>query len=262
MNFIGIDIGSLTTKVVLLKHGKIIDSLIERSTYNFQESGKKIYLKILEKTHLREDQIQKVMVTGYGRHSNFNLNEEKITEISAHARGVSFFFPKAKTIIDIGGQDSKVIIISKKSKNVLDFQMNDKCAAGTGRFLEVMANALHVPIEIFGDLSLKSTNPENISSMCTVFAESEIIGLFAKGAKKEDIAAGLHKSIANRVGNMALRLNCQSPLIFCGGVAKNSAVKKALEMKLNMKIKIPPHPQLTGALGAALIAWDKNKSGK
>ncbi|UYP48317.1 hypothetical protein NEF87_004602 [Candidatus Lokiarchaeum ossiferum] len=260
MFFIGIDIGSLTTKVVLLKNGKIVDFLIERSTYNFQDSGKKIFYKIIQKNNLQKDQIQKIMLTGYGRHSNLKLNEEKITEISAHARGVQYYFPKAKTIIDIGGQDSKVIIISKKSKNVLDFQMNDKCAAGTGRFLEVMAKALQVPIEQFGELSLKSENPENISSMCTVFAESEIIGLFARGAKKEDIAAGLHQSIAKRVGNMALRLDCQTPLIFCGGVAHNSAVKKALEEKLNMKIKIPSQPQLTGALGAALIAWEKKET--
>ncbi len=259
MYFIGIDIGSLTTKVVLLQNGKLMDSLIERSTYNFQESGKKIFLQILDKNALQPDQIQKIMVTGYGRHSNLNINEEKITEISAHAKGVQYFFPKVRTIIDIGGQDSKVIIISKKSKSVLDFQMNDKCAAGTGRFLEVMSAALSVPIEDFGDLSLKGTDPENISSMCTVFAESEIIGLFAKGAKKENIAAGLHQSIAKRVGNMALRLDCQSPLIFCGGVAKNPAVKVALEEKLKMKIKIPPYPQLTGALGAALIAWERSK---
>ncbi|WP_371803885.1 acyl-CoA dehydratase activase [Candidatus Lokiarchaeum ossiferum] len=257
MFFIGIDIGSLTTKAVLLKNGEIVDFLIERSTYNFQDSGKEIFCKIIQKNNLQKEQIQKIMLTGYGRHSNLKLNEEKITEISAHARGVQYYFPKAKTIIDIGGQDSKVIIISKKSKNVLDFQMNDKCAAGTGRFLEVMAKALQVPIEQFGELSLKSDNPENISSMCTVFAESEIIGLFARGAKKEDIAAGLHQSIAKRVGNMALRLDCQKPLIFCGGVAHNSAVQKALEEKLNMKIKIPPQPELTGALGAALIAWEK-----
>jgi predicted CoA-substrate-specific enzyme activase len=258
MNIIGIDIGSLSTKVALVQDGQFIDSLIDRSTYKFKEVGIQLFNNILEKNHLRSDQIDSIISTGYGRHT-LDIAKEKITEITAHARGVQFYFPDVRSIIDIGGQDSKVIILSTKTKKVIDFQMNDKCAAGTGRFLEVMAHALEVDISEFGPLALKSTNPESISSTCTVFAESEVISLFAKGSPKEDIAAGIHNSIAKRVGSMAKRLNVAPQLIFCGGVAKNPAVKKALEQELGFEIQTPPDPQITGALGAALIEFDRRK---
>ncbi|MBD3350997.1 MAG: 2-hydroxyglutaryl-CoA dehydratase [Candidatus Lokiarchaeota archaeon] len=255
---IGIDIGSLSTKVALIKDGKFMDSLIDRSTYKFKEVGNQLYQKILEKNSILEDQIYKIVSTGYGRHS-IDIAEKQITEITAHARGAQYYFPDACSVIDIGGQDSKAILISKKTGKVLDFQMNDKCAAGTGRFLEVMASALEVDISEFGDLALQSEEPEEISSMCTVFAESEVISLFAQGAKKEDIAAGIHQSIAKRVGGMAKRIGAQPLLVFCGGVAKNAGVKKALEDELGFSIERPPDPQITGALGAALKVYDKYK---
>jgi predicted CoA-substrate-specific enzyme activase len=255
MNVIGIDIGSLTTKVALISDGKLIDYLIDRSTYRFSEVGHELFNKLLKKNNLSRNQISRIISTGYGRHS-IDLAEEKVTEISAHARGVQYYFPDVRSIIDIGGQDSKVIIISDKTGKVIDFQMNDKCAAGTGRFLEVMSKALEVKMSEFGTLSLKSGNPESISSMCTVFAESEVISLFAKGSPKQDIAAGIHKSIGKRVGGMAKRLEVKPPLVFCGGVAKNPAVKKALELELGFNLLIPQDPQITGALGAALVAYD------
>jgi (R)-2-hydroxyacyl-CoA dehydratese activating ATPase len=253
---IGIDIGSLSTKIALVIDGKFIDSIVNRSTYRFKEVGNKIFQEILTKHNLTESSIDVIISTGYGRHT-LDIANEQVTEITAHARGVQYFFPDARSIIDIGGQDSKVIIISKKTGKVLDFQMNDKCAAGTGRFLEVMAQALEVDISEFGPLSLKGKNPEQISSMCTVFAESEVISLFAKGSPKEDIAAGIHQSIAKRVGGMAKRLNVMEPLIFVGGVAKNEGVKKALEEVVKLPMKSPENPQITGALGAAMIAYDK-----
>ncbi|MHA1341393.1 MAG: acyl-CoA dehydratase activase [Promethearchaeota archaeon] len=256
MKIIGIDIGSLSTKVALVEDGKLIDYLVDRSTYRFKEVGKELFNKLLEKYNLKREQIAKIISTGYGRHT-IDIAEENITEISAHARGVQYFFPDVRSIIDIGGQDSKAIVISSKTGKILDFQMNDKCAAGTGRFLEVMAHALEVDISELGQIALKSKKPENISSMCTVFAESEVISLFAKGSSKEDIAMGIHNAIAKRVGGMARRLDVQPPLVFCGGVAKNPAVKKALENVLGFEIKVPPNPQITGALGAALIAYDK-----
>jgi predicted CoA-substrate-specific enzyme activase len=256
MNIIGIDIGSLSTKVALVQDGKFIDSIVDRSTYKFKEVGNTLFQSILSRNNLTEKDLQSIISTGYGRHT-IDIAKEKVTEITAHARGVQYFFPDVKSIIDIGGQDSKVIIISQKTKKVLDFQMNDKCAAGTGRFLEVMAHALEVDIKEFGTMSLKSNSPEQISSMCTVFAESEVISLFAKGSPKENIAAGIHLSIAKRVGSMAKRLNVVSPLVFCGGVAKNPAVKKALEQELKLELLVPPDPQITGALGAALIEYDK-----
>jgi predicted CoA-substrate-specific enzyme activase len=254
--FIGIDIGSLATKVALLDNGNLLDFRTERSTFDFKRIGLNLFTDVLEANNLKRDDVF-VMSTGYGRNT-IDFADDRITEITAHARGVQFFFQEAHSVIDIGGQDSKAILISEKTGNVIDFQMNDKCAAGTGRFLEVMANALEIPIDQIGGLSLKSNNPASISSTCTVFAESEVISLFAKGTKKENIAAGIHKSIARRVAGMAKRIGVAPLLVFCGGVAKNVAVKKFLEEELGFEIVTPDQPQLTGAIGAALIAQEHN----
>ncbi len=255
--FIGIDIGSLASKVVLLSNeGKLVDYRVERSTFDFKKVGNNLFNDILEKNNLNKGDVF-IMSTGYGRNT-LDIADDRITEITAHARGAQYFFPEAHSVIDIGGQDSKAILISKKTGNVMDFQMNDKCAAGTGRFLEVMAHALEVPIEEIGELALNSNKPSAISSTCTVFAESEVISLFARGTSKHDIAAGIHKSIARRVAGMAKRIGVAHLLVFCGGVAKNIAVKKFLEEELGYEIVIPKHPQLTGAIGAALIAQEHN----
>jgi len=251
---IGIDIGSLATKVVLLDDNKLVDYRVDRSTYDFKRIGHNLFDDILEKNNLKSSDVY-VMSTGYGRNS-IDIADDRITEITAHARGTQYFFPEVHSVIDIGGQDSKAIVISKKTGKVIDFQMNDKCAAGTGRFLEVMARALEVPIEEIGTFALKSNDPAAISSTCTVFAESEVISLFARGASKEDIASGIHKSIARRVAGMAKRIGVAPQLAFCGGVAKNNAVKKYLEVELGFDIVRPEHPQLTGAIGAALIAQE------
>lgn len=252
MKTIGVDIGSLATKVVLLDDNKLVDYRVDRSTYDFKRIGHNLFDDILEKNNLKSSDVY-VMSTGYGRNS-IDIADDRITEITAHARGTQYFFPEVHSVIDIGGQDSKAIVISKKTGKVIDFQMNDKCAAGTGRFLEVMAHALEVPIEEIGTFALKSNNPAAISSTCTVFAESEVISLFARGASKEDIASGIHKSIARRVAGMSKRIGVAPQLVFCGGVAKNNAVKKYLEVELGFDIVRPEHPQLTGAIGAALIA--------
>ncbi|MFX1427985.1 MAG: acyl-CoA dehydratase activase [Promethearchaeota archaeon] len=256
MHFIGLDIGSLATKIVLVNEGKLVDFRVERSTFDFKRVGNSLFNEILEKSGLSKSDVF-IMSTGYGRNT-IDIADDRITEITAHARGVQYFFPDAHSVIDIGGQDSKAILISKKTGNVMDFQMNDKCAAGTGRFLEVMAHALEVPIEEIGELALNSNKPSAISSTCTVFAESEVISLFARGTAKYDIAAGIHKSIARRVAGMAKRIGVAPLLVFCGGVAKNVAVKKFLEEELGFEIVIPNHPQLTGAIGAALIAQEHN----
>jgi predicted CoA-substrate-specific enzyme activase len=256
--FIGIDIGSLATKIALLDNGTLLDYRTERSTFDFKRIGHNLFNDILEKNDLQRQEVF-VMSTGYGRNT-IDFADDRITEITAHARGVQFFFQEAHSVIDIGGQDSKAILISNKTGNVIDFQMNDKCAAGTGRFLEVMANALEVPIDEIGELALKSNKPAAISSTCTVFAESEVISLFARGTNKENIAAGIHKSIARRVAGMAKRIGVSPLLVFCGGVAKNIAVKKFLEEELGFELVIPDHPQLTGAIGAALIAHEQNGS--
>ncbi|MFX0035777.1 MAG: acyl-CoA dehydratase activase [Candidatus Hermodarchaeota archaeon] len=263
MKTCGVDIGSLETKVVILDDNIIIDYRVGRSTFDFKRVGNNLFNELLEMNNLKKSDVY-VMSTGYGRNT-IDIADDRITEITAHARGVQYFFPDAQSVIDIGGQDSKAILISKKTGNVIDFQMNDKCAAGTGRFIEVMAGALEVPIQDIGELALNSNNPASISSTCTVFAESEVISLFAKGSKKEDIAAGIHKSIAKRVAGMAKRIGVAPLLVFCGGVAKNIGVKKFLEQELGFEIFIPvlngkSSAQLTGAIGAALIAQDQKNS--
>ena len=257
MKTVGVDIGSLVTKIALLDDSNMIDYRIDRSTFDFKRIGHNLFDDILEKNNLKRAEVF-VMSTGYGRNS-IDIADDRITEITAHARGAQYFYPEAHSVIDIGGQDSKAIVISKKTGNVIDFQMNDKCAAGTGRFLEVMAHALEIPIEEIGELALKSKNPASISSTCTVFAESEVISLFARGASKIDIAAGIHKSIARRVAGMAKRIGVGQTLVFCGGVAKNIAVKKYLEIELGYEIVTPEYPQLTGAIGAALIGQENMK---
>jgi predicted CoA-substrate-specific enzyme activase len=192
-----------------------------------------------------------ILVTGYGRVS-FNGVFRTVTEISCHARGVAALCPEARTIIDIGGQDSKVISINEKGK-VIDFAMNDKCAAGTGRFLQIMANTLGMDV---GELAA-SEDPSvmvGINSMCTVFAESEIVGLLARGSPKGGIIAGLHQSVGKRVATMARRLGVKEKIAFTGGVAQNAGVRRALEEELKSRVFVPEECQFTGALGAALLA--------
>jgi predicted CoA-substrate-specific enzyme activase len=256
MKVLGIDIGSLATKIVLMNsEQEIIDYGVERSTFDFKKVGRDLFKNILDKHNLSRSDVF-VMSTGYGRNT-IDFADDRITEISAHARGAQFYYPDAHSVIDIGGQDSKAIVISSKSGNVIDFQMNDKCAAGTGRFLEVMADALEVSLDKIGQLALNSSSPASISSTCTVFAESEVISLFAQGTQKKDIAAGIHRSIAKRVASMAKRIGVEPLLVFSGGVAKNDAVKKYLEKELGFEVYRPERPQLVGAIGAALIAKEK-----
>jgi predicted CoA-substrate-specific enzyme activase len=255
--YVGLDIGSLVTKIVLVdKNKQMLDWRQNRSTYDFKKVGRDLFKDILTKNNLSRSDVF-IMSTGYGRNT-IEFADDRITEISAHARGAQYFYPEARSVIDIGGQDSKAILISRKNGNVIDFQMNDKCAAGTGRFLEVMSNALEIPIDNMGTLALESHKPASISSTCTVFAESEVISLFAQGSLKKDIAAGIHKSIAKRVASMAKRIGVEPLLVFTGGVARNVAVEKYLEKELGFEIVRPEYPQLAGAIGAALIAMEKN----
>ena len=258
MFVIGLDIGSTTTKATILnEEKKILSYEIVPTGSNMLEAEKQVFDSVLKKANLKRNQISNIISSGYGRErSQFAVSQ--ITEIKAMAIGADYLYPGVKTLIDVGGQDSKAILISKKTGKVIDFQMNDKCAAGTGRFLEVMAHALEVPLDDIGKLALQSNQPASISSTCTVFAESEVISLFARGASKKDIASGIHKSIARRVAGMAKRIGVAPLLVFCGGVAKNVAVKSFLEEELGYEIVTPNQPQLTGAIGAALIAQEHN----
>jgi predicted CoA-substrate-specific enzyme activase len=182
-----------------------------------------------------------------------DIAHKKITEIMCHAEGARYFLPQTKSVIDIGGQDSKFIRLADTG-GVSDFVMNDKCAAGTGRFLEVMARALELNLEDFGKLSLMAKKPAKISSMCTVFAESEVISLISKGETRENIIAGIHESIASRMAAMMGRSGVAKPVVMTGGVAKNLGIKNALEKKLNIRIEVPATAQVNGAIGAAILA--------
>jgi predicted CoA-substrate-specific enzyme activase len=244
----GIDSGSATTKAVLLR-GKEMFYEIVPTGFDFQGAARDVYRAVLREAG--EQTAHYVAATGYGRHG-IGFAMKNVSEITAHAKGVHFLYPEVRGIIDIGGQDSKVIVV--EDGRVADFQMNDKCAAGTGRFLEHTARALEVSVDELGRLALASQNPTNISSMCTVFAESEVISLRSQGRSKEDIAAGLVDSIARRVAAMAKPMGLKDHVTLVGGVAKNQGIRIALERELGMKLFVPDEPQITGALGAALIA--------
>jgi len=198
------------------------------------------------------DSVRFVVGTGYGR-SNLPFVPKRVTEITCHGRGARYLFPKTRTILDIGGQDSKVIRLTAYGK-VADFAMNDKCAAGTGRFLEVMARALEVDLDEMGPLSLRSTRLIPISSMCTVFAESEVISLVAQSTAREDILNGIHHSICTRLAAMMDRVGLEPELTMTGGVAKNLGMVEHIRSMKGMEPNVPQEPQIVGALGAALIA--------
>lgn len=250
----GIDIGSITTKSAVMEERKLLGTKILFTGYNAEQAGTRVLDELLAELGLKRDDIGKTVSTGYGRNSVKNA-DKAITEITCHAAGAFFNNPHIRSIIDIGGQDSKSICIDDTGK-VKDFAMNDKCAAGTGRFLEVMARALEVDLDSFGEMSLHAENPSKISSLCTVFAESEVISLISKGEMRENIIAGIHESIAARVAAMANRIGIREPVMMTGGVAKNKGVVKALEDKLSMKIEISANAQENGAIGAALLAFN------
>ncbi|MFN3283710.1 MAG: acyl-CoA dehydratase activase [Pseudothermotoga sp.] len=252
--FVGIDSGSTTTKIAVIDAEKrlVYKNVVKTGAYP-AVTAKKLYDDVVEKFKTPRERIY-LVCTGYGR-TALDFANEKITEITCHAKGVHFLMPKVRTIIDIGGQDSKVIKI--EDGKVVEFAMNDKCAAGTGRFLEVMADVLDVPLQKIGGLSLQHSREIDISSVCTVFAESEVVSLRASGHKREDILYAIHKAIAKRIGAMYERVKGAPPVVLTGGVALNEGVKEALEKVLDIQITIPPEPILTGALGAAVMGYQK-----
>lgn len=248
----GIDVGAGTAKFVILKDGETLSRSVMPITGNIPNVVEKITRTTLEKAGISQSALDYVVSTGYGR-SLVPFANKTMTEILCHARGIHFLVPQAKTIIDIGTQDSKVIRVDGKG-GVTNFVMNDKCAAGTGRFLEVMSQVLGVQLDEMGSLSLTSTDPCQISSTCTVFAETEVVSLRAEGKGIQDLIAGIHLAIAKRVVSMGLSIKFEKETVFTGGVAINIGVKKALEAVLGVPIIVPPEPQTTGALGAALEA--------
>lgn len=257
----GVDIGAATAKAVILSSNNILSFSVLPTSYSVSQAGESALRKALEKVGLSFNDVQYIISTGYGRRA-VSFANKAVTEIICHAAGVSSIMPQARTIIDIGGQDSKVIELDD-SGNVINFIMNDKCAAGTGRFLEVMAGVLDVKINDMGPISLISKDPCEISSTCTIFAESEVVSLRAEGRSREDLLAGIHKAMSHRVVIMGKSVGFTNDVVFTGGVAKNVGIKEAMENEIGLQILIPEEPQIMGALGAAMLAQaDLEKPGK
>ena len=252
---LGIDIGSTASKCVMLADGKelVAKSLIAvgAGTSGPQRAIEEV-LKTAGKTR---EEMSFILATGYGRNSLEGFADHQMSELSCHAKGASFLFPEVRTVIDIGGQDVKILRVENGA--MTNFQMNDKCAAGTGRFLDVMARVLEVDVNDLGTLGAKSTKYVGISSTCTVFAESEVISQLAQDTDKCDIINGIHQSVAGRVAGLAHRVGVQDQVVMTGGVAQNQGVVTALEEQLGHKIHTSPLTQYVGALGAALFAYKK-----
>jgi len=250
--FAGIDIGSTMTKVVLMSEATLT-SVIGPTGPEHRKLANRVMEEALAKAKLAFEDITYVVATGYGR-INVPFADKQITEISCHARGVAHLLPEVRTVIDIGGQDSKGIKL--KEGRAVDFVMNDKCAAGTGRFLEVTAEELGVSLEDVGRLSLEAKNKVEISNTCTVFAAQEVVARLSEGVALPDIIAGLHEAIATRIYGMLRRLKIEREVALTGGGAKNIGLVKAMEAKLGFPVLVPPEPLLTGAIGAALLGRD------
>jgi len=253
----GIDIGSITTEALLFdKDRGIREYTILQTGADSRKTAEAAYEKVLSGQNIAASDVSCVVATGCGR-KRAAFAQQTVTEITCIAKGVHFLFPAARTIIDIGGQDTKVISIDDKGR-VTEFEMNDKCAAGTGRFIEVMAKALNVDLDKIGEISLKHGKELTISSICTVFAESEVISLVSEGEELEDILYGIHKAIAGRTMGLINRLGgVAGEVVMAGGVAKNIGVVKALEAALKTRLNIHTDPQVIGALGAAMLALEK-----
>ena len=250
--FAGVDIGSTMTKVVIMNQ-TMLASVIGPTGPEHRKLANRVMEEALAKANLPFEDITYVVATGYGR-INVPFADKQITEISCHARGVGHLLPEARTVIDIGGQDCKGIKL--KEGRVVDFVMNDKCAAGTGRFLEVTAEGLGVKLEDMGRLSLAAENKVEIGSTCTVFAAQEVVAKLSEGVPLPNIIAGLHEAIASRIYSMVGRLKIEREVALTGGGAKNIGLVKALEAKLSFPVLVPPEPLLTGAIGAALLGRD------
>ena len=264
----GIDIGSVAAKAVVLELGqdgqpRIAGRSVLPTGWNSAEAARDVLENACKVAKIGRSTLNRTVATGYGRVS-VPFASKCVTEISCHARGASFLFPDTGIILDIGGQDSKVISLETagaRPGTVRGFLMNDKCAAGTGRFLQVLSGILAMPLDALGQAAATGT-PVAISSMCAVFAETEIVGLLAKGTPPESIAAGVFRSIARRMCGLARRIALHDACVFTGGLATSPAFAAILADELGIPVKVPDDPQVVGALGAALIAMDLAKKGR
>ena len=252
MYFAGVDIGSTMTKVVLTdKAGNLLSTIKGPTGAEHRQLANEVMRQALGEASLQINDISYIVATGYGR-LNVPFSDRQITELSCHARGIYSLFPNVRTAIDIGGQDAKCLKID--NGRLVNFVMNDKCAAGTGRFLEVTASTLGIKLEDMGGISLKAAKKIEISSLCTIFAQQEVVALVSRGEELENILAGLHDALAGRIAALARRLGIEPDLVLTGGVAKNAGMVKAMRESLDCEILVPEEPLITGALGAAILA--------
>jgi len=249
MRTLGLDVGSRTVDAVWLEDGAVTDRAVLDTGFEPQETAARLVDRAAA---------DRIAATGYGRHAAAErFGAEAITEIGAYALGAARLFPQARSVLDIGGQDTKVIRLSSAGR-VLDFEMNDKCAAGTGRFLEVMARALDYEIDELAGAALETSDGVHVSAMCTVFAESEVVGLIHRGEPRPRIALGLHEAVARRTLSTLRRLRAEPPLLFAGGGALNPALVELIAAGFDGEVLVAPEPQLVGALGAALYASQRD----
>ncbi|MFQ6046686.1 MAG: acyl-CoA dehydratase activase [Gemmatimonadales bacterium] len=251
----GVDVGSTQTKAVIIDEEKsIVSRALTETGANVIRAAESAYQQALEAADLREEEIEYVVGTGYGRYK-VTFGNTQVTEISCHGRGAVHMFPMTRTVLDMGGQDTKAIRVSGQGE-ILDFCMNDKCAAGTGRFLGAASSALEIPLDELGPTALRGQRPVKISTTCTVFAESEVLSWLGKGKRIEDILLGVHQSIATRSVALLRRVGVESEVTFTGGVGRNIAMVDALNRRLDLAVNVSDESHFMGAIGAALFALD------
>jgi predicted CoA-substrate-specific enzyme activase len=256
----GVDVGSTATKAVVLdERRKVRGRALLPTGANVVRAAERAFAAALEQAGMDDNEVGYVVSTGYGRF-RVSFGDALVTEISCHARGAHLLFPATRTLVDIGGQDTKAIKLGPRGE-VQDFCMNDKCAAGTGRFLEAAAGVLDIPLDQIGPMSLRARHAVRLTNVCTVFVESEIVSSLAQGRSADEILKGVHSAIAARSASLLRRVAVEPELTFTGGVSRNGGMVAALEERLGMKVNVSPDSQFMGALGAALFALERAEGG-
>lgn len=253
----GIDIGSGSSKAVLTQDGKLAANHILNSGTNYQKTARRLVDELLAKVGIALKDVSAALATGYGAES-VPFEMERVADIRCCARGINVLFPAARTVIDIEGMSSQVLRVNEKGQ-VTNFVVSEKCAAGSGRFLDVIANVLRIRLEDIGELSLKAKNPVTFTTGCAVFGESEAISRVSEGAAKEDILAGVHRALANKIYTLIERVGMEKECAVCGGGALNTGLIKAIEERLAITLLVPAEPQFVTALGAARLAEESSR---
>jgi len=252
MNTMGIDIGHQHAKAVILGDNRIVSHVSLAVAGEVQAAAKIVFDKVLKQAHENKNRIDRVFATGVGR-EKVAFADGHPTEMLSHVHGAHWLFPAARTVIDLGAEGSRILRCDSKG-NLTNFVMNDKCASGAGVFLETVAEMMQISLSDMGPLALKSSNKLALTSTCAVFAESEIVAEIHRGTSKEDILRGVHESIASKVASVSNRTDMEPEVVLTGGVARNIGVVEALKEQFGLDILVPPHPEIVGALGAAILA--------